>query len=617
MANAVNFTTSELDFDSIVNSLREYLNYQTEFKDYNFKGSALSTLINLLAYNTHYNGVYDNFAVNESFLDSAQKRESVVSHANVINYIPRSAKGAEAVVDIMIHDDDYDVLNTIGEGSLSIPKYSVFTTEVDGVDYTFYTDSTNTLTREGSIFTATGVHLRQGTFITLQRVYNGNSAQKFVLNGINVDTDTIGVQVLHDQNLYTFTRADNILANDGTSKVYFLSMTSDDHYQIEFGSGVLGYSLNAGDIVYITYLAVGNNPTACNGASVFSYQGQLSNFGGFSTSAVATVTTTQRAIGGAVAESTESIRMLAPKIYTTQDRCVTVADYKAMLLKNFDNIKAINVWGGEDNDPPEYGKVFISVIPNTDPTLSELEKNTILSILKDKKELTKIIEFVDPKYLSVNIESTVHYDSALTTNSEKDIEGIVRDTIISFGANNLQNFGDVLRFSQLSKEIDECEQSIVNNTTRLRLSADVEPVYDQSYSYTISLNNSIYQAAGPQECVLSNMFKCYEARQGELLCYIDDNPITKTLRLCYKDDNDNKVVLLNNCGTIDYENGVINITGLTITDLMSPSWTFTVNPSSYDVVGSVNQFTILNNSELVVHMVDDRVKPKYIQSSIK
>lgn len=611
MANVVNFTTGELDFDSIATSLRNYMQYQTEFKDYNFQGSALSTLINLLAYNTHYNGLYDNFALNESFLDSAYKRESVVSHASLLNYIPRSAHGAIAKINVTIYDDRFNSTAT----TVTLPKYSVFTTNVDGVDYSFYTDSAIDLTRNNSSFSANDVIIRQGRYITLQRTYQGDSAQKFVLNGTNVDIDTVGVQVLHDQRLYTFTKADNILANTSESRVYFVSMTAHDQYQIEFGSGILGYSLSAGDTVYITYLATGDDPTVANGASVFNYQGTLSSLG-FSSSAYMTITTTQRATGGAYPESTESIRSLAPKIFTTQDRCVTANDYRAMLLKNFENIRAINVWGGQDNNPPQYGKVFISIIPKSEQQLTTVEKNQILSILNTKKELTKLIEFVEPTYLYIAINCTVHYNSNNTTHTNNDIETIVRNAILNYGQQYLDDFGDVLRFSQLSDAIDSAEQSIVNNSTRIRLSIDVQPVYDNDYSYTVSINNAIYQPNSPSSSISSSGFYCTDGPENEL-CYLDDDPVNKTIRLYRRDANDNKVIIRANCGTVDYENGTFTIDNLNITAIDGGLLTFTINPSSYDVIGSLNQFAVIDNDQLVIDVINDATNSKYVQTTIK
>lgn len=610
MANPVNFNVGKLDYDGIVQSLRDYLSYQTELRDYNFQGSALSTLINLLAYNTHYNAVYDNFALNEAFLDSAHKRESVISHASMLNYIPRSAKGSTAVVDISVYDDDFD--STLS--SVTLPKYSVFTTAVNGVDYTFYTNSAYTLARSNSTFTATGVTLHQGTYITIQRTYAGDRYQRIILDNENVDIDSIDVRVLHDQTVYTFTRAENIIDINDTSRVYFLTTDSRGHYQIEFGSGILGYALSSGDVITITYLTVGSDPTGPNGASVFAYQGTLSSIG-FSNNATMSIITTTRAQGGCEPESTESIRFLAPKMFTTQDRCITANDYKTMILKNFDFVRSVNVWGGQDNDPPQYGKVFISIIPEQGQTITAYQQQSIESLLQSKKELTKLIEFVDPQYLNIIIDSTVHYRSSVSTNTSTDIENIVRNTINSYDDANLRDFGTILRFSQLSEQIDSCESSIVSNTTKMMLSIDVDPVYDSSYSYNIEFNNQIYQTSCASDCVSSTGFYC-TAGGEDRVCYIDDDPTTSSIRLYYRDDSDNKVIL-STIGTINYTTGSITLNDLNISSVENGTWTITINPASYDVISSRNQFAVIDDNQLTIDVIDDDQQTSYVQTSIK
>lgn len=610
MADPINFSTSELDYDGIVRALRNYLSYQSEFKDYNFQGSALSTLLSVLAYNTHYNAIYDNFAINEAFLDSAHKRESVISHASLLNYVPRSAHGAEAIVNFTVYDSRFDSTLT----SVTLPKYSVFTTSVNGTQYTFYSDSAYTLQRNNSTFTAAGVHLRQGTYITIQRTYDTDDYQSIVLDNTNVDTSTITVRVTSQQITYTFTRAENILDVDDTSRVYFLSTDSHGRYRIEFGSGILGYQLHAGDIIEVTYLAVGDNPTIANGASIFTYHDSLTALG-FTNTASATVTTTQRASGGQNPQSTESIRFLAPKIFTTQNRCITANDYKSMIIANFDFVQAVNVWGGQDSDPPEYGKVLISIIPTNHGELTTYQKNSILTLLNAKKELTKLIEFVDPTYLNVAINTTVHYRSSLSSNTSVDIATIVRDAIKQYGNQQLSEFGSMIRFSQLSEVIDNAEDSIVSNTTKLTLSADITPVYNTSYTYTVTIGNPIYKTDGPTDNVSSSGFYCSD--QGDdVVCYLDDDPSSGKLRLYKRGNNDEKIII-RNCGTVDYDSGTITIDDINITSTSEGTLTITVNPSSYDVVTIRNQFAVIDDSQLTIDVIDDDQSATYVQTSIK
>lgn len=610
MADVVNFNTSEIDFDGIASSLKNYLSYQKEFTDYNFEGSALSTLINLLAYNTHYNIVYDNFALNEAFLDSAFKRESVISHASLINYLPRSAKASTAKVNINVYDDSY-----VGSGTSVLPKYSIFSSTINGNIYNFYTDSTYTFERDQSNFIIDNVVLKRGTYISIERVYSGNNDEKIVLDNENVDTDTITVRVQHNQTIQTFTKVENILDITSDSKVYFLSMNSRGKYQIQFGSGMLGYSLSAGDVVYVTYLSCGSDVTSANGANKFIYQGTLSNLG-FSNQANMNVVCTSKASGGSEEESTESIRTLAPKIFTTQNRCITENDYKSIILHNFANAKSVNVWGGQKMNPPQYGKVFISIIPKQGLTLSEDEKNSIKNdILKDKQELTKIVEFIDPEYVNINVSTAVHIKSSATNNTTSDIETLVRKTIENYNDQNLADYGSVLRFSQLTKLIDNCETSIQNNITTIRLQIDETPDIDVKTSYTIDFHNPIYQPNYPAESVLSNGFICFEGGE-ERTCYIDDDPLTSKLRLFYRNLSNMKVIL-RNIGTINYQTGVLNIDPITIYSVDSNKWSFIANPASNDVTTDRNQFAVIDSSQIIIKIIDDDANTSYIQTNSK
>ena len=609
MSDIVNFNTSEIDFDGIVSSLKNYLGYQKEFTDYNFEGSALSTLINLLAYNTHYNIVYDNFALNEAFLDSAFKRESVISHASLINYLPRSAKASSATININVYDDNY-----VGTGTSTLPRYSVFTSTIDGEIYNFYTDSTYTFERSQSNFIINNVVLKKGTYISIERTYSGNNEEKIVLDNYNVDTDTISVRVQHNQTIQTFTKADNILDITSDSKVYFLSMNSKGRYQIQFGSGMLGYSLSAGDIIYITYLSCGEDVTGANGANKFIYQGTLSSLG-FSGQSIMTVSCVSKASGGSDEESTESIRSLAPKIFTTQNRCITENDYKSTILHNFSNAKSVNVWGGQKMTPPQYGKVFISIIPKQGTVISEEDKTTIKNFLADKQELTKIIEFTDPEYIYINVSSTVHIKSSTTNNTVSDIETLVRQTIEDYNDNNLADYGSVLRFSQLTKEIDSCDSSIQNNITTVRLQINETVDTNTKTSYTIDFHNPIYRTNSPAESVLSNGFICFEGGE-EHTCFIDDDPTTSKLRLFYRNSSNVKTIV-KNIGTIDYQTGLLYIEPITIYSLDSLNWSFVANPASNDVVTDQNQFAVIDSDQIVVKIVDDDSQSSYVQTSSK
>lgn len=610
--NPINFNTSSVDFDGIVQNLRSYLSYQTEFKDYNFEGSALSTLINLLAYNTHYNTVYDNFTLNESFLDSAYKRESVISHANLINYIPRSAKASTATVDIVIYDPNYDDRKELIP---SIPSYTVFTGSGIEGSVSFYNNSTVSLQREGYYFYGRNVELKQGTYVTLEREYSGDQSQKFIIESPYVDLSTLKVEVMRDGITYSFNRADSIMDVNETSRVYFVSMSSRGLYQIEFGSGLIGYSLSAGDTVFITYLATSQNPENYNGISQFSYGGYRPADLGFSSKATIQVITTSRASGGEVIESTESIRFLAPKVYTTQNRCLTEQDYEYTLRHEFNNIRAIRVIGGQKLNPPQYGKVYISIIPKNGLTLTTADKNKILAILENKKQLTTLVDFLEPEYLYVLVKSTVHYSSKKTSSTGADITQKVKNTILEYFDEETERFGNILRFSDFSKKIDSSDQGIINNITTIRLSVNVDVSLNTYESYEINSNNKIYRPNYPSESVISGGFYCEEVPNQ--VCYIDDNPVNGNLRLFYLNDKNEKVVN-RIIGTVDYITGKININPLTITSVVNgTNLNITVNPESNDVICGNNQFGIIDSERLEVALINDDTTMNYQQVSSK
>ncbi len=612
--NAINFDTSKVDFDGIVQNLKSYLSYQTEFKDYDFEGSGLSTLINLLAYNTHYNVVYDNFALNEAFLDSAYKRESVSSHASLINYVPRSSKASCAMVDVVIYEGSLEDDNT--ESIHVLPAYTAFSTLINNNSVVFCNDSDVTFTKDGNRYVAKDVRIRHGSYVTLERTYNGNATQCFTIPAEFVDISTLRVQVLHNGELRAFERANNVMDTDENSKVYYLSVDSLGRYQVQFGSGFVGFSLTAGDTVFLTYLVTGSTPSDCNGASIFVLNGANPISLGFSKNASVSTITTSVATGGEERESTESIRFLAPRVFTTQNRCITEEDFEYTLRHEFSNIRDIKVIGGQKLTPPQYGKVFISVIPKDGLTLTKSEKTQIEEILKEKQHLTTLIDFIDPQYLYVNINSTVHYSSRKTNLTNADIISRVSSTIVSmFEENTTEGTKRLLRYSELVRLIDKVDKGINSNTTTIRLMMQIAPSLGVIDDYTLNVGNKIYKPTSSSQSVVSTGFYC--TAMPNALCFIDDDPTDNSLTLYYYNDNDVRVNA-RKIGSIDYENGIISIEGLCVTSVPNRgNISITINPLSNDVVADQNQFMLLNTSELLVTTIDDDVGTQYSQTSSK
>lgn len=610
----IKITTSELDFDAIKTSLRTYLQEQSQFQDYDFEGSALSTLLDILAVNTHYNALYTNLAVNEVFIDSASKRMSVVSRANELGYTPRSARCATAVVDVTMINTQIGAPTTI-----EIPAYTAFSGQIAGKPYTFYTTSSYVATRNDTSYEFAGVELKEGSVLTYS--YTVGDSSTFTIPNLGVDTTTLLVTVQENAETSTFDvyqLSDTIVNIDGTSPVYYIREIENEKYQLQFGNGVVGKALTAGNVVTVTYM-VGNKELP-NGIASFTYNGS---------SIVDTevfVTTVTSAVGGAEAEDIDSIRVNAPRTYTAQNRCVTIDDYKTAIMALFSNISAINVWGGDKSTPPQYGKVFITIIPKDTATLTDDEKDYILdTILAPRKSLTVTPEFVDPTYIRISLDIAVYYNPQHTTRSASDIASLVQQTVVDYNNNNLNTFfspshnlsyGGVFKYSQLSRAIDATEHSITSNITTIALSRDLTPVYNVLYPYTIELGNPIYNSGVPEESFKTTGF--YNTYSNEV-CYIDDLPVESndigSLRLFYYNTSGEKVIL-RTIGSINYATGTVNIDSLIITSLYGESWSATIKPQSNDVVSVNNQFVQIDTSAVTITPIADYpLKPYTFTSS--
>jgi hypothetical protein len=588
--------TTELDFDTIKSNLKTFLQGQAAFADYDFEGAGLSVLIDLLAYNTHYNALYTNLAINESFLDSASKRSSVVSRAKEIGYVPYSSSAATAVVNIVVSS------TSSTPATLTLPAYSSFSTSIDGEQYTFYTTESIVSTLVGSTYTFTNVNIKEGTPLTFK--YTVADGTQYIIPNQNVDMSTLSVRIQDtaaSSNFTTFVNQELIINLDEESKVYFVKEIEGQFNQLEFGNGVIGKALANGNLVNLTYLVT--NQDAGNGARVFAYTGSTLLSGSVA------VTTVTPAVGGAVAETIDSIRYNAPRAYSAQNRAVTVEDYRTTIFRLYPEAQTINVWGGEDNDPPIYGKVFLSIKPTTTDVLTQNQKDYIKdSILKEKNVVSITPEIVDPEFINIKIESSVYYNPRLTAKSENTLKSLVVQTIKDYNTDNLNSFTGVFRHSNLSALIDGTEDSIVSNITTLKLHREVDVQYNTNANYIINLGNPIYGSGVAAQSILSTGF--YIAGNDNIV-YIEDLPtdeLTGQLRLWYY-NNDIKTYL-RTFGSVDYPNGIIRLTeleivGIDLTD--SPILELMIKPQSNDVVSIRNQLVTIPDNNITVNVVLDKV----------
>ena len=580
-----------LDFDGIKANLKAFLQGQDELQDYDFEGSVLSTMLDVLAYNTHYNALYQNLTLNEMFLDSASKRDSIISLAKMLGYTARSASCATATADITV------VSPSSGPAVISIPKNSRFTTKIDGKNFNFYNRGVVSATTTDNLnYTFDAVALTQGTPVTNRLTKNGNT--KFIIPNANVDLNTLTVRVQENASssfVETFTRHETLVELTSESKVYFVKENEGGVYEIYFGDGIVGRELQEGNVVILEYFV--SDLDAPNGARFFSYEGN-----NILTGATITINTTSKASGGREKESRDSIRLNAPKYYASQNRAVTTDDYKSLILKNFAEAKSVSVWGGEDNSPPQYGKAFICVRPNTASKLTNVEKAEITNTILAKRSVVSVTpEIVDPQYLKLALDVTVYYNPNLTTRTATEIENIVTQTIYDYDDSNLQVFDGVFRASKLTGLIDRCEDSIMNTNMTVNIRRFISPRYNTSAQYILNIINPIHAKPGGGT-VSSTGF--YIAGSNEVH-YLRCDGLGR-LELYRLGANSQKIVVNEQIGTIDYGAGYVDIRNLHITALADIDFEFQITPLSYDVVSALEQIAEVARDHLNVTAIADK-----------
>jgi len=464
MANNVRVT--ELDFETIKENLKTYLRAQSQFTDYDFDASNLSVLIDLLSYNTHYNAVLANMVSNEMFLDSAIKRSSVVSLAKQLGYLPRSRKAATSTVNVVLQ-------NILSKPNfLTINPFTLFTTTIDGTSYNFYNTVSYTTTPNNEVYTFSNVKLYQGRILEYYFTVGAGAtpATKYVIPNLDIDTDTIAVAVQYggvgsyDE---TFIKMTDITEVDSTTKVFYLQENTEGYYEIFFGDDVLGVALSQNDVIKVRYLITDGD--AANVSDTLAVSWSVNAIAGETTND-RTITTVSKPSGGSDKEDIDTIRFRSINNYASQGRAVTANDYSTIISDRIPGVESVNVWGGEKNDPPVYGKTFISVKPKTGYVLTDTEKEYIINdILKPRSVVTAQHEFVDPTYTYVGFDVTVRYSSAQTTQSADDIRSLVNTKITTFMNTNLSRFNANFYRSQLEEQIMDLDDAILSVNVVLRL----------------------------------------------------------------------------------------------------------------------------------------------------
>ena len=546
MANT-NIDLVGLDFTSLKNNLKTFLKNNTQFKDLNYEGSNMSVLLDVLAYNTYLNAFYTNMVASEMFLDSAQLRDSVVSHAKELNYTPRSFVSAKATISVSITP-------STNVSSVFIPKYTSFTSRVGSNTFTFVTKDSYIPIANGASFVQT-LDVFEGSIKNETFVVNySNTSQRFVLSNPTVDTSSLDVTIYEDngQTTLIYTQAATLYNIGSDSRVFFIQAAQNQQYEIIFGDGVFGRKPKDGSTIVAKYRACsGELP---NGARIFNIDGPVDGHSNVS------VTTVSESSGGMVSEPLESIRYNAPRSFQTQNRAVTAIDYETLLRTQFGEIQAISVFGGEESDPPQYGKVFVSVdVANADGA-PDLRKKEYLDFIKDKTPLSMQVNFVDPVFLYASIDTTVQFDVNMTTKSTNDIETLVQAAISSFNTTKLSDFKKNLYYSQLTSAIDKADTSIIGNDTVVKLIARVSPRTNVSYPFSVSVNNKIVSEEGKKIELAEphyghGLTSSYFTFQGSRCSLVDDSLGNVFIAL----QEGETIRVISAIGTIDYEKGKMTI----------------------------------------------------------
>ena len=587
---------SELDFDAIKANLKTFLQSQTQFQDYDFEGSSLSILLDVLSYNTHYMSYIANMSTNEMYLDSADIRKNIVSLAKMLGYTPTSPRTPRAQIDV--------VLNNATGSSVTMQKGTVFTTTVDKVDYEYVTNADITITPENGVYKFNNVPLYEGTLVTFKYTFDSNdNDMKFEIPSDRADTSTLKVTVQNSntdttQTVYSLAGGYNDVSSD--SKVYFIQEGSENKYEVYFGDGVTGKKLEDGNVIILEYIVT--NTVKSNGASKFSLSG---NIGGFTN---VTISTDSNSSGGANAETNESIKFNAPLQYAAQDRAVTSTDYETLVKSIYPNAQSVSAWGGEDDETPQYGVVNISIKAKSGTVLSDTSKADIVTQLKPYNVASVRPVIKDPETTSVLITSNVKYDAKATAKTADTIKADVIDSLTTYNASTLQRFDSVFRYSKVTGLIDSADTSILSNITTVKIRKDFQPIISTSSKYNIYFRNALYNPhsghLSSEGGILSSSGFKVDGNTNE--CFFDDDG-AGNVRLYYLSGGV-KTYLNSTQGTVDYSTGAITLNSMNIVSISnidgaaSTVIKLTVVPSSNDVVPVRDQIVEMDiaNSRITV-----------------
>lgn len=595
MANS-SLNVTSLDFDEIKTSLKDFMRAQPRFSDVDFEGSNINVLLDVLSYNTYLNSFYLNMVASEMFIDTAQLRSSMISHAKALNYLPRSRRSALAFVNISITPSTPTT-------TVTIPSGTEFTTRVGDDSFTFSTDQDIVLLSNTTTFTASNVAIFEGTYSEDAFIMDtSNTVQRFVLSDQNIDTTSLGVIVSENSgiNVYSYEVKSSLYDVSANTAMCFLQAAEDDKYEIVFGNGIAGRPPTDGGVILTRYrVSSGSTP---NGASVFTPIGPIDSH------ANVTVTTVTSAADGAEHEDIESIRFNAPRYYQTQERAVTANDYKVMLQATYPEITAVNVFGGEDADPPRYGTVVIALAVAGTTSIPEYKKTEYSAFLKRRTSLSSDPLFIEPTYLEVDIDVDVRYNTGSTTRSALDIETAVRTAIATFNTTKLNDFTKTLYYSSLVKAIDAADSSIISNDLYAKPFVKFVPTLNVAQTYELKFYNSFRRLPHSDRVHIyedEHTIRSTPFTFEGVLCTIEDDGLG-SLRLVQVSGT-NHLTVRSNIGTVDYDAGVVTIVDLNVSSYVGNGIKVYAIPLVRDIAATRNQILRINNVDVGVNIIAERL----------
>ena len=593
---------TNLDFDQIKTSIKDYLRANSTFTDFDFEGSNFSVLIDTLAYNTYITAFNSNMIVNESFLDSATLRENVVSLARNIGYVPRSRTAAKAQISFDTSIDVDTPLVTLQAGLVCVGN-------IDNTSYTFSVPNNISANVVNGIASFNEIDVYQGTFLTKQFTVDGSLDQRFILNNSFIDTSTISVYVkgINDSGLgVEYSLVDNIINVDSTSKIYLIQEVQDEKYELLFGDGLIGKKLENNSVITVNYIVTDGKDG--NGASSFAFSGSIrSANNGLPNLGNIKIITNQPSQNGSDIESINSVKYFAPRIYSSQYRAVTARDYEAIIKKIYPDTESVAVVGGEELDPPEFGTVTISIKPKNGSYVSDFSKSRILSQLKQYSISGINQKIIDLKILYVEIDSSIYYNYSQVSAVESLKTKIINSLTQYSNSLDINKFGGRFKYSKVQQIIDNTDNAITSNITKVRIRRDLKAVTNQFAQYELCFGNK-FHINSTGYSIKSTGFKISSEPDTVYLTDVPNSNGTTGIISIVKPLNDGSIrVIIKSAGTVDYLKGEIKLGTVNIisTSLDSDIIQIQAYPESNDVVGLKDLYLNFSISESTINMVRD------------